>query len=106
VLDAVLFALYQVEQLTPTAASTEAAMKFIQDCRRLLVSEVQYAVDPRRKGRMMKRLMSGARKTHVAGFRMAADLATSMRMRYPDLPVGDRGADWINEMERRMRRAR
>jgi hypothetical protein len=105
VLDAVLFALYQVEQMTPTGASTEAAMKFIQDCRRLLVSEVQYAIDPRRKGRMLKRLMSGARKSNVMGFRMAADLATSMRMRYPDLPVGDRGADWINEMERRLRRA-
>ena len=105
VLDAVLFALYQVEQLTPTAPSTEMAMKFIQDCRRLLVTEVQYAVDPRRKGRMVKRLMSGAKKTEVAGFRMAADLATSMRMRYPELPISDRGADWINEMERRMRRA-
>jgi hypothetical protein len=81
------------------------AMKFIQDCRRLLVTEVQYAIDPRRRRRMLKRLMSGARLTEIAGFRMAADLATSMRMRYPDLPIGDRGADWITEMERRMRRA-
>ncbi|MBL8548925.1 MAG: hypothetical protein JNJ73_02990 [Hyphomonadaceae bacterium] len=105
VLDAVLFALYQVEQLTPVAPSTEMAMKFIQDCRRLLVSEVQYAIDPRRKGRMLTRLMTGAKKTDVAGFRMAADLATSMRMRYPELPISDRGADWITEMERRMRRA-
>ena len=54
---------------------------------------------------MLSRLMMGAKKTDVAGFRMAADLATSMRMRYPERPIGDRGADWITEMERRMRRA-
>ena len=105
VLDAVLFALYQVEQLTPTNPSNEQPMKFIQDCRRLLVSEVQFAVDPRRRGRMLKRLMRGARRTHAQGFRIAADLATNMRMRYPDLPITERGADWIEEMERRMRRA-
>lgn len=106
VLDAVLFALYQVEQLTPTAPSTEAAMKFMQDCRRLLVSEVQSAIDPRRRVRMLIRLMSGVRKSHSSGFRMAAELATNMRSRYPDLPIGERGADWLVEMERRIRKAR
>lgn len=106
VLDAVLFALYQVEQLTPTAPSTDAAMKYIQECRRLLVTEVQCAIDPRRRGRMLKRLMSGVRATNSSGFRTAAELANNMRMRYPDLPIGDRGADWIAEMERRLRRAR
>jgi len=106
VLDAVLFALYQVEQLTATAPSTEAAMKFMQDCRRLLVSEVQTAIDPRRKDRMMTRLMRGVRRSQSAGFRIAAELATNMRSRYPDLPVGERGADWITEMERRLRKAR
>lgn len=105
VLDAVLFGLYQVEQLTPTNPSSEQAMKFIQDCRRLMVSEVQYAIDPRRKGRMLKRMMRGAKQSHVAGFRIAADLASNMRTRYPDLPITERGADWIAEMERRMRRA-
>lgn len=105
VLDAVLFSLYQVEQMTPTAPSTDAAMKFIQDCRRLMVSEVQSAIDPRRRSRMMKRLMRGVRVSHSAGFRIAADLATNLRMRYPELPIGDRGADWISEMERRMRRS-
>ncbi|MGE3249786.1 MAG: hypothetical protein AB7J28_16260 [Hyphomonadaceae bacterium] len=105
VLDAVLFGLYQVEQLTPTNPSNEQAMKFIQDCRRLLVTEVQYAIDPRRKGKMMQRMTRGAKKSHVAGFRIAADLAGNLRMRYPDLPVTERGADWIAEMERRMRRA-
>jgi hypothetical protein len=104
-LDAVLFALYQVEQLTPTATSTEMAMKFLQDCRRLLVNEVQLALDPRRRGHMLGRLTRSARRSQAGGFRMAADLATSMRMRYPELPVGDRGADWITEMERRLKRA-
>jgi len=106
VLDAVLFGLYQVEQLTPVTPSTEAAMKFLQDCRRLMVSEVQFAIDPRRRGKMMGRLMHGARQSHSAGFRIAADLAGNMRSRYPDLPVGERGADWIADMERRMRKAR
>jgi hypothetical protein len=104
VLDSVLFALYQIEQLTPTSPASDAPMKFIQDCRRLLVTELQHSIDPRRRGRMLTRLMRGARRTHSAGFRIAADLASSMRMRYPDLPISDRGAEWIEEMERRLKR--
>ncbi|MGE0829273.1 MAG: hypothetical protein AB7O04_07980 [Hyphomonadaceae bacterium] len=105
ILDAVLFALYQVEQLTPTAQSTDAAMRFLQECRRLFVSEAQQALDPRRKGKMLFRLVRSAKRSHEHGFRMAAELASNMRTRYPELPVGERGADWISEMERRVRRA-
>ena len=38
---------------------------------------------------MMGRLLTGARKSQSAGFRIAADLAGNLRARYPDLPVGE-----------------
>ena len=51
ILDAVIFAHYQVDKIEPSGAGPDqAAADYLTKCRRLLVSEVQSAVDPRRRG--------------------------------------------------------
>lgn len=87
VLDALVFACCQLEQLRNGGDHDNAAAEFLVKCRRLLVSEAQNAVDPRRRKAMLRRLASGRKNDEESSFKVACDLAVSLNERHPDLPA-------------------
>lgn len=107
ILDTVIFAHYQLDKVDPTEPGPDqAACEYLVRCRRLLVSEVQSAVDPRRRGRMLRRLASGKSASgETASFKAAAALADDLRARYPDMGVEARGEAWIAKRTAAARRS-
>lgn len=105
ILDTVIFAFYQVERLAPSepGADDEAAA-YLTKCRRLLVSEVQGAVDPARRGRMLQRLARGKISQGVSSFASAADLGETLEARYPGVLIQRRDGAWILAREKQARR--
>lgn len=86
ILDALVFAYYEVEALTrkdgPTA---DNSADFIDDCRRLVVSELQAHIDPRRRDTLLGRY-EGQRKSHQTEARQrAASLKATLQTRRPSL---------------------
>jgi hypothetical protein len=106
VLDAVVFAASLLERLPAEGGSDEEAARFMTKCRRLLVSEVQNAIDPRRRGQMLRRLAVGRMDDKKSSFRMAAELGEAMEARYPGFLLQRRDEKWIVARETMLRRAR
>ena len=106
ILDAVIFAHGQLERLAPDGPGPDQeAATFLNKCRRLLVSEAQNAIDPRRRGQMLKRLSIGRMDDKKSAFAVAAELGETIEARYPGYLVQRRDAAWIAEREA-MTRAR
>lgn len=96
ILDAVIFAHYQVDRLDPTVTEPDmTACEYLTRCRRLLVSEVQRSVDPRRRGKMLKQLASGKFSDGGSDFAAVSKLGEDLRARYPELPIQPRGEGWV-----------
>jgi hypothetical protein len=106
VLDAVVFAASLLERLSPEGGPDEDAGRFMNKCRRLLVSEVQNAIDPRRRGQMLRQLASGRMDDKKSSFRMAAELGEAMEARYPGFLPQRRDETWIAARETLSRQAR
>lgn len=89
VLDAVVFASCQMAQVAtqPMEQSFEPVADFLIKCRRLLVSEAQNAVDPRRRGAMLERLDDGRKDDKKSNFDIAYELGMAFDGRYPGLVV-------------------
>ncbi len=105
ILDTVIFAHYQLDRVDPAANDPDLpACEYLVKCRRLLVSEVQDAVDPRRRGAMMRRLsVSGRQGGKTASFTAASALGEDLRARFPDAPIAVRGPEWIAAREKAAR---
>ncbi|MGH6952356.1 MAG: hypothetical protein ACREH4_15945 [Vitreimonas sp.] len=100
ILDAVIFSCAQLEHMIPKASEPdEAAAAFLNKCRRLLVSEAQNAVDPRRREQMLRRLVLGRMDDKKSAFAVAAELGEAMEARYPGYLVQRRDAKWVAERE-------
>lgn len=100
ILDAVVFSCSQVERLDPgVAGPDEEAARFMRKCRRLLVSEVQNAIDPRRRGQMLKQLAMGRQDDKKSSFVIAAELGEALEARYPGYLIQRRDAKWIADRE-------
>ena len=100
ILDAVVFACNRLARIDANAAGpdTEAA-EFLSKCRRLLVSEAQNAIDPRRRGQMLRRLAVGRLDDKTSGYALAAELGETLESLYPGYLLQRRGADWIANRE-------
>lgn len=100
ILDAVVFACGRVERLAEEEASIdEEAAQFLVKCRRLLVTEAQNAIDPRRRGQMLRRLAIGRMDDAVSSFKVAAELGEALEARYPGFLDRRRDAQWVAERE-------
>ncbi|MEM1087835.1 MAG: hypothetical protein AAGH90_08900 [Pseudomonadota bacterium] len=91
ILDALMFAYYEIEALTrkdgPTA---DNSADYIDDCRRLLVSELQAHLDPRRRDTVIGRY-DDQRRSHRADARdRAKTLETLLKSRRPGITLGER----------------
>lgn len=102
ILDALIFAYFKLERMDTRNIETDAeAAEFLTRCRRLLVSEVQRAVDPRRRGKMLRRLAVGGSGGERPGFRDAAALGVELEDRHPGVLEVKRDEAWVAEMEKR-----
>jgi hypothetical protein len=105
ILDTVVFAYFQLERLDCEGAAPDAdAAEYLVRCRRLLISELQQAIDPRRRGQMLQRLAVKRGAGDGPNFKAAADLGESLEGRYPGILVERRDAQWIANREAMLRK--
>ena len=83
VLDAMVFAHYAVLRVTPGTHDPNAIAGFLRRCRRVLVSEVQVAIDPRRRTRVISTLSKARGAEPKLGFRQAGELAAALDGLFP-----------------------
>lgn len=107
ILDAVVFACHRLGRIVPGGAGPDQdAAEFLSKCRRLLVSEAQNAIDPRRRGQMLRRLAIGRLDDKTSGYALAAELGETLESLYPGYLLERRGADWVTKREAIARRHR
>lgn len=104
ILDTVVFAYYQLDRLDCESPEPDTdAAEYLTRCRRLLISELQQAIDPRRRGQMLTRLSKSRRAGAGSDFKAAADLGETLEARFPGVLIQRRDAAWIAEREAAMR---
>lgn len=107
ILDAVVFSCGQLERIAPDGGGAdEEAVAFLIKCRRLLVSEAQNAIDPRRRNQMLRRLAIGRMDDKKSAFAIAAELGEAMEARFPGYLDVRRTGQWVAEREAMARRQR
>lgn len=104
ILDAIVFACGRLGKLPAEGGPDTEAAEFLNKCRRLLVSEAQNAIDPRRRKQMLQRLAIGRKDDKVSAFAQASELGEAMEALYPGYLVQRRGPAWIAEREEMARR--
>lgn len=96
ILDAVVFSCTALAKMqTDTAAPDEVTAAFLVKCRRLLVSEAQNAIDPRRRREMLERLDVGRKDDRVSAYRTAAEIGGELEALYEGTLDNKRDEAWI-----------
>jgi hypothetical protein len=100
VLDCLIFAYAQLERVDPKGVGVDdVACAFIMNCRRLFVSEVQLAIDPRRRQKILAELAVQSRAQGDCGFDRIAQLAQELEARHPGALDRKRDAKWVADMK-------
>jgi hypothetical protein len=100
ILDAVVFACNRIGRMPcDVATPDEEVAAFLGQCRRLLVSECQNAIDPRRRKQMLKRLAVGRQDDQTSAYKLAAELGETLESLYPGYLLQRRDAAWIAKRE-------
>lgn len=104
ILDCVVFGYFQLDRMADdVAAPDNDAAEFLIRCRRLLISELQQAIDPRRRGQMLSRLSQTRRAGDGPDFKAAADLGEGLEARFPGALIERRDPDWIANRQKAFR---
>jgi len=91
ILDALMFAYYEVEALTRQGGPTaDNSAEFIEDCRRLLVSELQAHLDPRRRDLVVDRYDDQRLDHRADAVTRSNTLKATLKARRPGLAMGER----------------
>ena len=91
ILDALMFAYYEVEALTRQGGPTaDNSADFIDDCRRLLVSELQAHFDPRRRDAIVDRYDDQRLDHRGDAIARANNLKSILKSRRPGLVLSER----------------
>jgi hypothetical protein len=106
ILDAIVFSCTRLDRMDAEGGPDQAAADFFTKCRRLLVSEAQNAIDPRRRKQMLDRLATGRRDDKVSAFRVAAELGNAMEAIHAGYLIEPRDEAWIAAREEMARRRR
>lgn len=104
ILDALIYAYHEVLQIGEDGIRGEDSAGFITECRRLLVSELQEHLDPRRLEELLGRVNDQKKTEREEALRTAGRLGVVLDVRRPGLLVkaGDNGwMDLIDTDERR-----
>jgi hypothetical protein len=100
ILDAVVFACTRLGRMDTSATTPDAAAaEFLTKCRRLLVSEAQNAIDPRRRGQMLRRLAVGRLDDKTSAYALSAELGEALEALHPGYLLQRRDAAWIANRE-------
>jgi hypothetical protein len=100
ILDAVVFASTRIGRMECAAAEPDNdAAEFLTKCRRLLVSEAQNAIDPRRRSQMLRRLAVGRLDDKTSAYALSAELGEALESLYPGYLLQRRDAAWIANRE-------
>lgn len=106
ILDSIVFSCIRLDRMAAEGGPDTEAADFFTKCRRLLVSETQNAIDPRRRKQMLDRLATGRRDDKVSAYKVAADLGNVMEALHPGYLLEPRDAAWITAREDMARRRR
>ena len=88
ILDALVFAYYELEAMTRDQGPTgENSAAFIEECRRLLVSELQAHTDPRRRDMILGRYDKQRRSHREEALGQAASIKNRLKARRPHLEI-------------------
>ncbi len=91
ILDALMYAYYEVEALTRQGGPTaDNSADYIDDCRRLLVSELQAHLDPRRRDTVVDRYDDQRMEHRSDAVERANNLKAILKSRRPGLTLGER----------------
>lgn len=100
ILDAVVFASTRIGRMECAPAEPDIdAAEFLTKCRRLLVSEAQNAIDPRRRGQMLRRLAVGRLDDKTSAYALSAELGEALESLFPGYLLQRRDAAWIANRE-------
>jgi hypothetical protein len=103
ILDAVVFACGQLARLDAEGGPDEEAERVLTRCRRLLVSEAQNALDPRRREQMLQQLATGRLDDRKSSFALAAELGNLIEARYPGFLIDKRDGEWVKARDEMVR---
>ncbi len=105
ILDALMYAFYEVQEISRNnGPSPQDSANFIFDCRRLLVSELQAHLDPRRRDEIIDRYNTQRQSHRDDALKRAGRLGLKLDARRPGLltKIGERGwTEMIGPEERR-----
>lgn len=88
ILDAVMFTYHEIEaQTREGGASGEESAAFIEDCRRLLVSELQAHLDPRRHEKIFERYDQQSQEARKAALERTRALRGRLLTRRPNISL-------------------
>jgi hypothetical protein len=100
ILDAVVFACNRIGRMDAGASGADdATADFLTKCRRLLVSEAQNAIDPRRRTQMLRRLAVGRQDDKTSAYALSAELGEALESLYPGYLLERRDGAWIAKRE-------
>ena len=93
ILDALIFAYYEVQAMTRQGGPTgDNSAEFLDDCRRLLVSELQAHLDPRRRDEILGRYDDQRESHRSDALKRSNNLKASLSARRPEIKIdGERG---------------
>lgn len=94
-LHAMIFAYYVLEHWSRAGRDAEHAADVLWKCRRLLVSEVQSAVDPRRRRRVITRLSKDTGEPEGRNFDDARTLADAVETLIPGVLEAKNDRIWV-----------
>lgn len=88
ILDALIFAYYEVHAMTRQGGPTgDNSADFIEDCRRLLVSELQAHLDPRRRDEVLDRYDEQREEHRSDALKRSSHLKASLGARRPEVKI-------------------
>ena len=91
ILDSLMLAYYEIEALTRQGGPTaDNSAEFIEDCRRLLVSELQAHLDPRRRDLVVDRYDDQRLDHRADAVTRSNTLKATLKARRPGLAMGER----------------
>ena len=83
-----MFAYYEVQALTRQGGPTaDNSAEFIEDCRRLLVSELQAHLDPRRRDEIIERYDDQRQDHRSDALKRSKNLKASLAARRPEIKI-------------------
>lgn len=106
ILDALIYAFYEVEGLgTQGGPTADDSCQFIMQCRRLLVSELQAHLDPRRRDEVVGRYGHRRQGQRIEALEQAGRLGVRLDARRPGTLAGHGDGGWIDLISPDERRA-